>query len=410
MPRFPAVAATALCLWPLTFAAADDWPGWRGPQRNGISREAGLLKSWPAEGPKLAWKATGLGEGFSTPSVVGRSLYTMGNRDGQELVLAVDVNRSGKTLWAAPIGPVRHAGAGYPGPRSSPTYDDGKLYCLGLNGDLLCLDAANGSVLWRVDLVAEYGGKIPTWGYSESPLVDGPWVVCTPGGDKATLTALDKTTGRQAWGTAFGDRAGYSSIVAAEIDGEKQYVQFTATGVVGVAAADGRLRWRYDRPANGTANCSTPVVAGNRVFAASGYGTGGGAVDVKKTASEFAADEAYFTKEMKNHHGGLILVDGLLYGSDDPGILTCVEYATGKSLWRERAAGKCSLVYFDGHLIARSEKGPVSLVKVSAEKAEIVGSFEQPERSEKPSWPHPVVADGRLYLRDQDVLLCYELK
>jgi len=390
--------------------AAEDWPAWRGPERTGISKEQGLLKSWPDSGPKLLWQTKDVGEGFSTPSVAAGFLYAMGNHEGQEYIYAVDVNAEGKQLWVRSLGKVRHAGAGYPGPRSTPTVDGNFVYTLGLNGDLVCLDAKSGKIEWQHDLVGEFGGSIPTWGYSESVLIDGPWVVCTPGGSQATLAAFDKTTGKLVWSSGVGDGAGYSSIVKAEIGGVKQYVQFTAEGLIGVAAADGKPLWRYDAPANGTANASTPLVAGDKAFASSGYGTGGGAASIMKSGSEFKAEEAYFTKQMKNHHGGMVLIDGYLYGSDDPGVLTCVEFETGKIMWRERGTGKCSLVALEGMLITRSEAGKVCLVKISLDKAEIISEFEQPDRTDKPSWAHPVVANGKLYLRDQELLQCYDLR
>ena len=187
--RFAVILAASCLLTLLGEVNAADWPQWRGPDRNGISKETGLLASWPAEGPKVLWKATSLGEGFSTPSVVGNLLLTMGNRDGQEYVLAVDVEQNGKIAWATPIGAVRSSGSGYPGPRSTPTVDAGRVYALGLNGDLVCVDLKTGRGLWRQDLVATFGGNVPNWGYSESVLIDGLWVVCTPGGSKATIAA-----------------------------------------------------------------------------------------------------------------------------------------------------------------------------------------------------------------------------
>ncbi|MBN8627472.1 MAG: PQQ-like beta-propeller repeat protein [Planctomycetes bacterium] len=389
---------------------ADDWPQWRGPLRDGISREQGLAKSWPTDGPKLLWKKTGLGEGFSTPSIARGILYTMGNLDGEEYLLAFDLKAQGKPLWKTSLGSVRHAGAGYPGPRSTPTVDGDRIYCVGLNGDFVCADAASGRIVWRHDYVADYGGRIPTWGYCESPLIDGDRVVGTPGGSQASIVAFDKATGKQTWSTGFGDGAGYASLINVLVAGAPQYVQFTSGGLVGVHADGGKLLWRYDAPANGTANCSTAVVHGDRVFGASGYGTGGGAADISRDGAEFQAREAFFTKEMKNHHGGLVLVDGHVYGSDDPGILRCIDLATGQTKWQDRAPGKCSLIYFEGLLIARSERGKVSLVKVSPEACEVVSEFEQPDRSDKPSWPHPVVANGVLYLRDQDLLLAYDVK
>jgi len=392
-------------------ARADDWPAWRGPDRTGISQEKGLATTWPEGGPKLLWESRDVGDGFSTPSVAGGVLYVLGNKNQEEFVFAVNLNAKGKLLWATSLGTVRHQGAGYPGPRSTPTVDGQNVYAIGLNGDLVCLNAKTGKGIWRHDLVGEFGGSIPTWGYSESVLIDGPWAVCTPGGSQATLVALDKKTGKVVWGSGVGDGAHYSSIVKAEIGGVKQYVQFTASALVGLAAKDGKPLWRYEAPANGTANASTPLVAGDKAFASSGYGTGGGAVNITRSGSTFKADEAFFTKQMKNHHGGMVLIDGYIYGSDDPGVLTCVELATGETKWRERGTGKCSVIALDGMmLITRSEQGKVCLVKISPEKGEIVSEFEQTNRSDKPSWPHPVVANGKLYLRDQELLQCYDLK
>lgn len=389
---------------------AADWPQWRGPDRTGISRETGLLKAWPAEGPKLLWRATGLGEGFSTPSIVGNRLLTMGNRDGQEFVLALDLAQQGKLAWATAIGPVRHGGAGYPGPRSTPTVDGDFLYALGLNGDLVCLELAAGRERWRADLVAKFGGVPPTWGYSESLLIDGDRVVCTPGGDQATLAGLNKLTGESVWQSPPGGGAAYSSIIKATVAEVPQYVQFLDAGVFGFRAHDGALLWRYDAPANGTANIPTPVVHGNLVFAASGYGTGGGAAEIRRNGEAFTAAERFFSSDMICQHGGVIVVDGHVYGSSDPGIFTCIDLGTGETKWRERAPGKCALIYVDGRFIARSERGKVSLIEATPGGCSVVSQFDEADRSEKPSWPHPVVADGKLYLRDQDSLTCYELK
>lgn len=394
---------------PSNLAAPGDWPSWRGHDRTGISKETGLLAAWPEGGPKLLWTASGMGEGFSTPSVVGNMIFLMGNREGKEFVLAFDGNKAGKEVWATALGPVRANGGGYPGPRSTPTVDGNRVFALGLSGDLVCLDAKTGRGVWTKNLVQEFGGNPGGWGYCESVLIDGTTLICTPGGKQATLMALQKSSGAPIWAASIGDQAGYSSIVKADLDGVKQYVQFTSSGVVGVDAKAGALLWRYNRPANGTANISTAVATSDSVFAASGYGTGGGLVHVHKSAAGFSADEAYFTKEMKNHHGGMILLDGFLYGADE-GLLTCLDFKTGESQWRDRGTGKCSLVYADGMLYARSEKGKVSLVRATPERFELCGQFEQPDRSDQNAWPHPVIASGRLYLRDQDRLFCYDIR
>jgi outer membrane protein assembly factor BamB len=391
-------------------ARGADWPQWRGPERTGLSEETGLLQEWPAGGPPLAWKINHVGIGFSTPAVVGNRLYVMGNRDNNELVFAIDVAKKGKPLWEVAVGPVRNEGAGYPGPRSTPTIDKGRLYTLGINGDLVALDAKSGSLFWRRDLVADFGGSVPNWGYSESVLIDGDNLLCTPGGGQATIVKLAKRDGAVVWKSTFGDGAGYSSIIKAQLAGREQYVQFTALGVVGVDAKTGKLLWRYDAPANGTADISTPIAHDDFVFAASGYGTGGGLVSIAKNGEQFRADQVYFAREMKNQHGGVLLVNGSLYGANDPGMLTCLEFKTGKLKWSDRAPGKCSLCYADGRLYARSENGPVSLVAATPDGFTLHGQFDQPERSDQPSWPHPVIANGILYLRDQGLLLAYDIR
>lgn len=411
--RLTLVYWTVYLCWPIVAVAAEnsgDWPAWRGARRDARSDETGLLSSWPENGPTLLWKAEGLGEGYSAPSVAGNLVYLMGNKDGQEWVLAVDRTKEGAGAWAVPTGPVRSNGGGYPGPRSTPTVDGNRVYALGLNGDLLCLDAKSGKIHWRHDLIGEFGGHPGGWGYCESVLVDDKWLLCTPGGDQATMLALLKTNGKPVWEAKLGDSAAYASMISIQVDGAKQYVQFTAQAVVGVNAKNGEVLWRYDHPANGTANCSTPVFADDSVFAASGYGAGGGLVHIQKNRKKWEANEVYFTSEMKNHHGGLVLIDGYLYGCDDPGILRCLDFKTGKSLWQDRSCGKCSLVYADGMLYCRNEQGLVSLVLASPSGFELKGRFQQPDRSDKNAWPHPVIAGGRLYLRDQDKLFCYDLR
>ena len=392
-------------------AMADDWPQWRGAGRDAISRETGLLKQWPAEGPPLLWKATGLGIGYSGPAIVGKVLYTMGNLDGRECVLALDT-ADGRSIYTRPIGPVEYDGYS-PGTRATPTIDGDRLYTLGTSGKLVCMDRRNGKILWSKSFVADFGGKVLEWGCSESVLIDEDLLICTPGGPNSTMAALDKITGRTVWTSDIGDRACYASSVKALIAGREQYVQFTGDAVVGIDAGNGEPLWRYEAPAftkYGGINISTPICSGDTVFAAAGYGVGGGLARIEKTADGFLAREVYFTKDMKNHHGGLILLDGALYGCNDPGILTCLDYETGKVLWQSRKPGKCSLVYADGMLYCRDEKGPISLVKATLEGFHPAGRFDQPDRSDQNAWPHLVVAAGRMYVRDQDVLLCYDVR
>ena len=390
-------------------ARADDWPQWRGVARDGTSRETGLSREWPSDGPPLVWRAQGLGEGYSTPSVARGHVYALGDRDGQEWLFSLD-EATGAPRWETAIGAVRGGGSGYPGPRSTPTVDGERVFALGLNGDLIAASASDGEILWRGDLVADFGGVIPSWGYSESVLVDKGRLVCTPGGGRATIVALLAASGKTVWESALGDGAGYSSIVAATLASRKQYVQFTDRGLVAVDVNTGAALWRYDAPANMTANVATPLVTSLGVFAASGYGAGGGLVKIGRRGAKVIAAEAFFTREMKNHHGGFVALGKHLFGCDDPGVLTCLDLTNGKTTWRERSAGKCSVSLVDGMLICRGEDGRVSLVEADGQAFRLLSGFEETNRSGKQTWPHPVIANGRLYLRDQDSLTCYELR
>lgn len=412
--------------------AADDWPNWRGANRDAICRETGIQQAWPANGPRLLWKTAGLGEGYSGPAIVGTTLYIMGNLDELEHVLALDTT-SGKLLWSRPFGPVEYVGY-CPGTRATPSLDGDRLYAMGASGKLVCMDRHTGEIRWDTNLLSDFGAQVIAgdysesirsqllpdndpkgglkWGFSESVLIDDGKLICTPGGPEATLAAMDKYTGRTLWTSKIDARASYASMIKATIDSVEQYVQFTADGVVGVDARDGKFLWRYNAPAHtkyGGINISTPVCSDDLVFAASGYGVGGGLARVEKTSEGFVAREVYFTKDMKNHHGGLILVDGYLYGANDPGILTCIEFETGKVMWRSREPGKCSILYADGMLHCRDERGPISLVRATPDRFELKGRFEQPNRSGQKAWPHIVIAHGQMYVRDQDVLLCYDV-
>jgi len=415
MKRQPILALLASAL--LTAAALGDdrdWPQWRGPARTGLSTETGLLKKWPEGGPKLAWKIKGLGDGFSTPSVASGRLYILGTKEKDEYLIALST-ADGSRAWDVKIGAMA---GGHPGPRCTPTVDGDRIYALSSDGKLHCVGSGKGNVVWSKDLRADFGGKYGGWAYAESPLIDGDVLVCTPGGETAPIVALNKNTGDVIWkasitGLPEGKKrsyttSGYSSVITAMIHGTKQYVQFLSGGVVGLDAKTGKLLWHYEHPANGTANCSTPIVKNDAVFAASAYGNGGGRADITKAGDNFEANEKYFVKQMQNHHGGMVLVGDHLYGTGNNSLL-CVDFDSGKILWDEKSAGKGAVCYADGHIYLRGEKGEIALVEANPKEYIEKGKFMQPERSAKQAWPHPVVSGGKLYIRDLDLLLCYDV-
>ncbi|MCC6361685.1 MAG: PQQ-binding-like beta-propeller repeat protein [Phycisphaerales bacterium] len=402
-------------------ALADDWPQWQGPDRNAMSKERGLLQEWPTGGPPLAWKITGLGGGYSAPAVAAGRLYGLSNRGGDEVVWCLS-EADGKTLWTTRLAPAAEGGRdeGREGTGCTPTVDGDRLYAIGLNGDLACLNVADGKIIWHRSLTKDFGGRVPMWRYNESPLVDGDRIICTPGGADATLVALNKMTGETIWKSkpdSSGGKsgAGYASAIAIDAEGQRQYVQFTAGTLIGVAAADGKFLWKYSKPANENGiNCSTPIFADGLVFASSAYGAGGGAVKLSKGADgTFKADEVYFSTQMQNHHGGMVVIDGCLYGANggnSGGSLTCLDFKTGKMLWRDRAAPKGSVAFADGRIYYRTEDGTLLLIEPNPEKYVERGRFDQPDRTKSPAWSHPVIANGKLYIRDQDVLYCYDVK
>jgi outer membrane protein assembly factor BamB len=543
----------------LPAALAEDWPQWQGPNRTAHSKESGLLKEWPKKGPSLAWKAKGLGGGDSTPSVANGHIFGMSNRGEDEMVWALS-EKDGKELWA-----VRITGAfpaSWPqskeGPSATPTVDGDRLYVMGLAGNVVCLQAADGKIIWQRSLPADFGGRMPMWHFRESPLVDGDKVICTPGGVETTIVALNKLTGETIWKSIVPERAGeaanrgqnanrpnvietdlllsaldknhdkaisadelaaapsvlltldknqdgklsedelappssgsngqnrrrgfggvirmmkahstmdsnedgvldaaeiknavaalkkidanrdgkltedevgmkhfgpqdtgaaYSSAITIDFGGQRQYVQFLATTVVGVSATDGKLLWRYDKPANGMKlNISTPIYHDGHIFAASAYNAGGGLARlVKKGNGEFAAEEVWFSKSIENHHGGVILHDGAFFGANGGnggGYLACIDFKTGEVLWNERDSdkrrvSKGSVAFADGRIYYRTEEGPIVLIEPSRKEYLERGRFDQPERTSKPAWAHPVIANGMLYIRDQDTLFCYDVK
>ncbi len=388
-------------------AEVADWPQFRGPGRDAVSTETGLLKEWPAGGPKLLWKATGIGGGFSSVSLVGDRIYTMGDDKGGTHVLALERD-GGKILWKTRVG---EAGLHkqYPGPRSTPTVDGDDVASLSQAGDVVMLNRADGKLRWSVSMTDQLGGQRPGWNYSESVLVDGDRVVCTPGGSNGLVAALDRKTGKVIWQTqSVTDPAHYVSMIVAEVDSVRQYIQMSASTVLGIEPESGKVLWKASRRGK-TAVVPSPVYADNEVYTTSGYGVGCNAFSVKKAGDGFEAKQIYADKIIANHHGGVLKVGDCIYGYSDAGGWTCQDFKTGKVIWQNKGVGKGAVVYADGMLYCRSEKGPVALVEATPEAYREKGRFNQPDRSDANSWPYPVVAGGKLYLRDQDVLLCYEV-
>jgi outer membrane protein assembly factor BamB len=397
---------------------ANDFPQWRGPQRNGISKETGLLQEWPPSGPKLAWSIRDAGSGYSTPAVVGDRLYLLENQGVENESVVARSAKNGQPIWSTRLGKVGNPKQqpSFPAARSTPTVEGQSLYALGSDGDIACVNLADGKIRWQKNLRTDFGGKPGVWAYSESPLVDGDAMICTPGGSDATLLALNKKNGEVLWKCALpeADNAAFASAIVLEVGGVKQYVQLLEKGLVGVEARSGKLLWRYAKPISKYgANIPTPVASGDTIYVGSA-GTGGGAVKLKAVDGKIEAEQIYFESKLPTAIGGSVKVGDYLYGTTAQAML-CIEFATGKIKWEERALGAASLCYADNRLYLHGENGEVALVEASPDGYHPHGRFappEQPKRTQsmEKAWVYPVVANGRLYIRDHNCLWCYEVK
>ena len=497
---FPLRFLAVLLLTASAFSATVDWPQWRGPNRDGLSAESGLLKEWPADGPKLAWQAKGLGKGMGSIAISGGKIFVLGQRPGGQFVVAYDVATQ-RELWSARVSESGDE------PTGTPTVDGGQVFAVSKDGRLLCCAAADGKELWRKDFAGDFSGKMMSgWGFSESPLVDGEKVVVIPGPDAEVMVALDRKTGAVIWKAAMpaspGSRgqegAGYTGAVISNAAGIRQYVTLIGRGVIGVSAKDGQVLWHYNRVANGTANIPTPLVWDDYVFCSSGYGTGAGLLKIVKSGAdakaqptaeaaktaeltkklaelnaeiktrreargklnegtpEYAkadeavqsvkpeiakieqalgksgdgesagippvpgspvrAEEQYFlsASTFQNHHGGMVRIGDYIYAGTghNNGFPICLEWKTGKVVWnKERGPGKesAAVIAADGRLYFRYQDGTMALIDAAPGGYQERGVFKL-AHVDGPSWPHPAIHNGKLYLRSQDVLMCYELR
>jgi outer membrane protein assembly factor BamB len=384
-----------------------EWPQWRGPQRSGVSSETGLAKSWPVGGPPPAWTISGLGEGYGSLAIRGDRIFVQGVRERESAVFCLN-GADGKTAWVTGLAG-RMAQDRGAGPRGTPTLDGDGVYALAENGELVCLRAQDGAKMWRRNILQDFKGENPNWLLSESPLIDGDRVVVTPGGPNATVVALDKASGKTIWTSeGLSDNAGYSSCIVADVQGVRTIMALTSQAGVGVRAADGKPMWRYEKAANRTANIATPVFHDNKVFYTSAYGTGCALLGLTAQNGTVRAEEIYFSREMQNHHGGVVLVDGFLYGYSN-NILTCLEFGTGRVAWKDRSVGKGCLLAADGTLYLLSENNVAGLADATPGAYREKARFSIPDQG-WPSWAHPVVCGGRLYIRNQSWLACYPVK
>ncbi len=414
--------AMIVCLaFAVETALASDWPQWRGPERNAQSDEVLASTDWDKDPPKHLWTTSGFGDGYASVSVVSGTLYTVGDVDGGQAVIAAKAD-DGSILWKKLLTSEKPKHS-YEGSRCTPSVDGDRLYVITSEGSITCLKLADGEIVWKRAFSDWKGKMMSGWGFSESPLVDGDKVLCTPGGENALVVCLDKMTGADVWpckasfdGNSGKDGAGYSSIMVSNALGIKQYVQLTGRGLIGIRAEDGKQLWTYNRVANGVANIPTPIVDGNLVFASTSYKTGAALVELKKNGNDIVAEEKYFLEGnvFNNHHGGMILLDGHVYAGhqQNEGFPTCVNLLTGDIVWggklRGPGKGSAAALFVDGHLIFRYQDGTVALIEATPTGYNLKGKF-APDYQKGASWAHPVIVNGKLYLREQDKLMCYQV-
>jgi outer membrane protein assembly factor BamB len=398
----------------------DDWPNWRGPNHNDQSTETGLLKRWPEGGPKQLWTNPRAGLGYAGIAIVGDQLFTMGLEDNQEFALCLNAE-TGEEVWRSTIGE-RYENNWGDGPRSTPSVDGELVYCMGANGILSCLNAASGKLTWSADM-GDFGGQIPKWGYAESPLVDGNKVICTPGGETGTMLALDKKTGKKVWQTkpitkeidgeeSMPAKAHYSSVLPVNWNNRRQYIQLTVLAVIGVDSESGEVLWQSDWPGR-VAVIPSPIFDNGDVFVTSGYSIGSKLIRIDDGNEP---TQVWFSKNMQNHHGGVIQIGDYFYGSSDKKGFICQDRASGDLKWYEKKIKKGSVAYADGLFYhVQEQDGQVLLFKADENGREVLGKFKLSPQTTRRNpkgkiWVHPVISDGKLYLRDQEIVYCYDIK
>ncbi len=387
---------------------APYWPAFQGPRGDNVSDESGLLREWPADGPTLLWTAEGIGQGYSSVSLARGLIFTAGNINDQSVVTALDLE--GTIRWQTPAGGA-WTGSN-PGTRSTPTIDDDRIYFQNPLGELFCLEASSGKIVWNVNVLERFGAKNITWALAESILVDGRHVISTPGGPQTAVVALDKMTGETVWqsASAEGDPTGYATPSLVEYKGKRLILTFTGKATICVDADTGQLYWRYPHETSYDVNALKPIFHDGQVFVSSGYGSGSRMLKLEVSGDQVEVAEVWTNRDLDNHHGGVLLRDGYLYGSKFQRDWACLEWASGRTAYTEPGVGKGSLTCADGMLYTLSERLDMGLVAADAERFEVVSRFRLPSRGEGPSWAYPVVCDGRLYLRHDNNLFCYDVR
>ena len=413
------VVSALLCGAILT-ASATEWPQWRGPNRDGVSSEIGILKEWAASGPQVLWKHP-LGEGFSGISVSQGRVYTMFSKGNDEFVVCLNAT-DGQEIWRFRSDDNYHEGQGGNGPRATPTIDGDLLFTISAHGKLYALNAENGEKVWSHDLQRKFGSKMPRWGFSTSPLVDGELLLVEVGGKgEKSIVAFNKNSGDVIW-SSHKDKLGYSSPIAITVKGVRQIICFTGTKLVSVSPTDGTIYWQYPWKTGYDVNAATPVfIPPDKVFISSGYDKGAAVLQmrvfvshdddraaveqIRENRGKVRIKEIWKNRKMKNQFASSVLHENYLYGFDNS-ILKCIEADTGEEQWKTRGFGKGTVILADGHLIILSDRGKLGLAEAAP-----AGYIEKASAKVLSGlcWTAPTLADGRLYLRNEEEIVCLDM-
>lgn len=405
LPSSIILAASVLMSPVLGVENTPYWPRFHGPMRNNLSTETGLLKQWPDGGPPLVWTAQGIGHGYASVSLAHNRVYTAGNIDGKTVISALDL--AGKTVWQESVGDAWEKE--HPGTRGTPTLLGNRLFYMSPVGDVVCLDALSGKRIWGINALEEFNSSNIRWGLSESLVIYDGHLICCPGGPETCVVALDPETGDLVWKSpSTGDLAGYATVTVAEYKGVPMIITMTAKAVIGVHATSGELLWRYEHVTPFDMNVQRPIYHRGRVMISS-VKAGAVMLEISVRDGACSVEPVWTSKDLDNHHGGVTLLDGHLYGSCWHRGWSCLAWETGETMYYERKPAKGSLTYADGHFYVLSEKKKMSLVKAVPQAYEAVSEFPLPEAGKGPSWAHPVVCGGILYIRHGDFLYAYDV-
>jgi outer membrane protein assembly factor BamB len=402
-----------LCVAQSSFTDECYYPQFHGEYRDNISLDKDLLKQWSDGVPKLLWKTSGIGHGFSTVSIVDGMIYTAGVIDDHTYISAFDM--FGNILWQTKSGKV-FSGA-YPGSRGTPTIYDGKLYHLNCNGHIICLEAKTGKEIWSLNIMEKFNGRLTEWGLAESLLVDGDNIICCVGGEEISIVAISRHNGETVWTCrGIGDKPGYVSPILIDYNGLRQFVTMMSASAIGVNADTGELLWRYDHPIPYGSNISTPIYHDGHIVIFGTFAFGATKFRLEVDGNKCTIEKIWHTEELDNEHGGVVLVDGYLYGHADGNHKwrhwACLEYETGRTMYAVAGLSGATgtLTYADGMLYLLGENGDVALMPADPKGFNIISQFKLPKEDKGPLWAHPVVCGGRLYIRHGQTLYTYDVR